>query len=180
MQCADAGHDRVRRDAGCGMKRPKFITRKIRLDTQARVELFVAAVRSAPVDPDKPLEGLVREEVKVRGLDQNALMWSGPLKDISEQAWVKDENGVPRRYSDKCWHEVFKERYLPEDDDPRLEELAKEGYRKWEPAPGGGRKLVGSTTELTVKGFSEYLEQVYAQGASLGVLFHANPREMAA
>jgi hypothetical protein len=32
--------------------------------------------------------------------------------------------------------------------------------------------LVGSTTDLTVYGFSQYLEQVTAHGASLGVQFH--------
>lgn len=35
------------------------------------------------------------------------------------------------------------------------------------------RVLAGSTKNLTVKGFSEYLEQIYAFGAEQGVEFHA-------
>ena len=41
----------------------------------------------------------------------------------------------------------------------------------------GGQHLVGSTTQLTVRGFSDFLEQVFAFGSSLGVQFSANPNE---
>jgi len=161
--------------------RPKFATRTIRLDTPARVELFVAAVRSAPVDPDKPLEGLIREEQKVRKQTQNEAMWAGPLKDIAEQAWVKDEEtGRSRLYSAPAWHEYFKEKYLPEDDDPDLETLVKEGYRKWDITPAGKRVLIGSTTQLLVRGMALYMQQVEAEGASMGVMFHAAPMRNAA
>lgn len=121
-----------------------------------------------PIDPVKPLELIVREEQKIRGLDANALMWVGPLKDIAEQGWVDG-----RQYSDKVWHEYFKQEYLPEDNDPEIAELAKEGYRKWDTTPKGNRILVGSTTDLLRKGFSRYLQQVEAHGAQMGVQFHA-------
>jgi len=103
--------------------------------------------------------------VKARKPDQNALMWVGPLKDIAEQAWV---NG--RQFSDEVWHHHFKTLYLPEVFDA---ELCKEGYRKWDWSPSGAKVLVGSTTELTVRGFAQYLEQVYAEGAGMGVEFQA-------
>lgn len=124
----------------------------------------IAAIQNAPIDPAKPIEVVVREEQKVRKLDQNALMWVGPLRDIAEQAYV---NG--RTYSAEVWHEAMKEQFLPEEPDP---ELTKDGYQKWDFTPSGRRILVGSTTRLTVKGFAQYLEQVYAFGANLGVQFH--------
>lgn len=152
--------------------RHKFTERKIRLVGETQVKTVLALVPNLPIDPDHPLEVVVREEVKPRKPDQNALMWVGPLKDIEQQAWVEG-----RQFSDVVWHEHFKEMYLPEEFDP---ELTKEGYRKWDYTPAGKRVLVGSTTDLTVKGFALYLEQIYAFGASLGVMFSANPRERAA
>ncbi|MBB3213444.1 hypothetical protein FHW67_002736 [Herbaspirillum sp. Sphag1AN] len=154
--------------------RQKFTERKIRLVGEQQKAAAIALLENIPLDPEKPLEAVFREEVKVRKLDQNALMWVGPLKDIEQQAWA---NG--RQYSAIVWHEYFKELFLPEEFDT---ELTKEGYRKYDFTPDGVRVLVGSTTELTIKGFSQYLEQVHAFGANLGVLFHANPndRRMAA
>lgn len=154
------------------MSRPKFITRKVMLRTAAERERAIAVVQNAPLDADKPLEFLVREEEKARKPDQNALMWAGPLKDIETQAWV---NG--RQFSDVVWHEHFKKLYLPEEFDA---ELCKEGYRKWDYTPAGDKVLVGSTTQLTVRGFAQYLEQVYADGAGMGVEFHVRDDRRAA
>jgi len=118
-----------------------------------------------PLDDENPLEVVIREQVKPRKLSQNALMWVGPLADISEQAWV---NG--RRFTAEVWNDHFKREYLPEEYDP---ELCLEGYRKWDYTPRGDRALVGSTTMLTVKGMAQYLTQVEAAGAELGVEFRA-------
>lgn len=132
-------------------------------------ESALAAIRNAPLDADKPLEFLLREEVKARKPDQNALMWAGPLRDIAEQGYVEG-----RTFSADVWHEHFKREFLPEEYDP---ELCKEGYRKWDYTPKGERVLVGSTTQLTVRGMAMYITQVEAYGASeLGVRFHASPR----
>lgn len=150
--------------------RPKFEQRKFRLVGELQLRTVMALLPNLPLDAAKPLEIVIREEVKARKLDQNALMWAGPLKDIAEQAWVEG-----RQFSDLVWHEHFKKLYLPEQFDA---ELCKEGYRKWDFTPAGDKVLVGSTTDLTVKGFAEYLEQVYADGANMGVEFHANPNEM--
>ena len=151
------------------MSRQKFDTRTILLRAPMQRDALLALVANLPLDADKPLQVVVREEVKARKPDQNALMWSGPLKDIAQQAWV-----LGRQYSDVVWHEHFKTLFLPDDFDP---ELCKEGYRKLDVTPTGKQVLVGSTTELTVKGFALYLEQVYAEGANMGVEFSANPKE---
>lgn len=156
-----------------GGAREKFPTRKILLRSETQRATALAALANAPLDPDRPIEFLLREEVKSRKPDQNAAMWAGPLKDIEEQAYVHG-----RTYSRQVWHEYFKEKFLPEHFDP---ELCKEGYRKWDAMPDGRFILVGSTTQLTVKGFRDYLRQVEAYAATeLGVVFTASPREMAA
>lgn len=154
------------------MNRDTFPTRRILLRTEMQRQAAHAMINSMPLDDSKPLEIIGREEAKARKLDQNALMWVGPLADIAQQAYHQG-----RTYSAEIWHELFKVMYLPEDDGPETHLLAKEGYRKWDYLPNGDRICVGSTTKLTVTGFSRYLEQVQAHGASMGVIFHANPRE---
>lgn len=147
------------------LTRQPFAVRKLLLRGAEQVERAIALLRSVPIDPAKPLEVVVREEVKARKLDQNALMWAGPLKDIAEQAWVDQ-----RQHSELIWHEHFKREFLPDEYDPEL--CKDESYRKWAEGIDGEPVLVGSTTDLTVKGFAQYLEQVYAFGANLGVEFH--------
>jgi hypothetical protein len=149
--------------------RQPFAQRKIRLIGPEQVERAVAAIRNAPVDHIKPLEFLIREEVKVRKLSQNALMWAGPMKDIAEQVWVEG-----RQYSDEVWHQHFKQLFLPEEYYPEL--CRSEDYRKWEFGPGGDPVIVGSTTDLTIKGFAQYLDQIHAFGANHGVEFHEPPQ----
>lgn len=151
-------------------KRDKFQTRRIVLRGQQQLQAALALLPNLPLDADKPLELVVREEVKSRKPDQNALMWAGPLADIAEQAWVEG-----RQFSAEVWHHHFKESFLPEEYDPEL--CKDEKYRKWDFTPAGERVLVGSTTDLTVKGFAQYLEQIYAYGANLGVIFRASPNE---
>ena len=152
--------------------RPPFKTRTFRLVGFEQINALAALVRNLPTDPDKPLEVIIREEKRARKLDQNALMWAGPLRDIAEQAWVHG-----KQFSAEIWHEHIKREALPDETDPFSfhADHVKDGYRKWDFTPKGQRVLVGSTTQLTVKGFAHYLEQVYACGASLGVQFGARP-----
>lgn len=150
------------------MRQP-FKPRPFLLRDERVRDTLVAAVRNLPLDTMYPLEVVIREPVKGRKLSQNAAMWAGALRDISEQAWVQG-----RRHSAEVWAEFFKRELLPEDFNP---EMCKEGYQKWDVDPGGDRILVGSTTQLTVKGFSEYLTAIEAYGAGLGVLFTASPNE---
>lgn len=144
----------------------KFITRNIILLDDDRRNIAIAAVTNAPAG----IECVLREPVKARKLDQNALYWSGPLKNIADQAWL-----CGQKYADIVWHEHLKREFLPDEDEPDLALLVKspETYRKWAAMPNGVGVCIGSTTELTVKGFSLYLEQVHAFGASLGVMFSA-------
>jgi len=152
-------------------KRDKYPTRTIYLAGQHQREMAERILAGAPLDSDRPLEFVLREKVKIRKLDQNALMHAGPLKDIAEQAYIGG-----RTYSADVWHRYFKGEFLPEEFDERY---TKENYRKWDITPSGERILAGSTTQLTVAGFSIYLEKLMAYGANLGVMYHANPREYA-
>lgn len=144
--------------------RQKFTTRQFLLRDDRVRENLLNVVRNLPLDSAFPLEVVIREQIKGRKPDQNALYWSGPLADIAEQAWVEG-----KQHSAEVWHQYFRRELLPDDFDP---EQCKEGYQKWVIDPAGERIMVGSTTQLTVKGFSNYLEAVYAFGAALGVQFH--------
>lgn len=150
------------------MSRPKYQTRHIMLVGEMQKSTAKILIDNAPMDAVHPIEFVIREAVKPRKADQNALYWSGPLADIANQAWVQG-----RTFSAETWHEHFKREFLPES---HIEGMTKEGYQKWDIAPSGERVLIGSTTDLTVRGFSEYLEQIYAYGASLGVKFHTVDR----
>lgn len=148
--------------------RDKYPTRSILLVGDMQKETAKLLIDHAPTDRINPVEFVLREPVKARKQSQNDLMWAGPLADIAEQAYVGG-----RTYSAEVWHEYFKEQYLPEEYDP---ENCKDGYVKWAIRPDGQRSLVGSTTQLTIKGFAQYLTQIEAHGASLGVMFRARER----
>lgn len=149
--------------------RSKYATRQFLLrDDRVRGNLL-NVVRNLPLDSAFPLEVVIREQIKGRRPDANARMWAGPLRDIAEQAWIEG-----RQHSAEVWHAYFKRELLPEEFD---HERCKEGYVKWTYDPGGERVLVGSSTQLTVKGFAEYLTAIEAFGASLGVMFSASPNE---
>lgn len=142
----------------------RYQTRSIILNDEADWGRALRMLQNAPTG----IEIVAREPVRARKPDQNSLYWAGPLKDIAAQVWIEG-----RAYSDVVWHEHLKGQYLPEADDPDLAELVRkpETWRKWDETPGGRRVLAGSTTDLTVKGFARYLEQVYAFGAEHGVRF---------
>ena len=143
--------------------RTEYLTKTIRLIGKLQIDTAINAIQNAPIDSDKPLEVIIREEQKGRSLSANALMWAGPLNDIASQAWVHG-----KQYSALIWHEYFKEKFLP--DFPDFTQV-KEGYRKYEETPDGKRILIGSTQKLTKHGFSLYMEQIYAYGSELGVRF---------
>lgn len=155
--------------------RKPILTRNILLISADKAQSAIRLISNMPIDQDKPIEVVIREQVKARKPDQNALMWAGPLRDIEEQAWVDG-----RQYSAEVWHEHFKRKFLPEEDSIDLHELVKDPstWQKWAYTPGGERVCIGSTKDLTVKGFSTYLEQMHSAGAEMGVMFHANPKEV--
>ena len=145
--------------------RPTMQPRKFILRDEKVRDSLLALVRNLPIDPLRPVEVVAREEVKARKPDQNAALWAGPLRDISEQAWLDG-----RQYSPEVWAQYFKRQLLPESFDP---ELTMENYAKWAIDPAGDRVLIGSTTQLTIKGHAQYREAIEAFGASLGVRFGA-------
>jgi len=49
---------------------------------------------------------------------------------------------------------------------------SKSDYQKWAYDPSGDRVLIGSSTQLTVRGFSAYIEAIMAFAANMGVEFH--------
>ena len=153
------------------MKRARFPTRKILVVSPAQLGTAIAVLKTVPVDAANQIEIRIGEQIKSRNKDQNALMWAGPLRDIASQAYVNGQT-----YSADVWHEHFKREFLPEEGEP---ELTKEGYQKWRYLPSGERILKASTGDLTTKGFSLYLEQIYAYGASLGVQFGISERMFA-
>lgn len=144
--------------------RERFDKRTIYLRAEQQRETLLALVRNLPLDADKPLQVTIEEHRPARKLDQNALMWAGPLKDISGQAYLEG-----RRYTAEVWHEFLKREFLPDEFDP---EQCRGGYTKWAVDPSGSRVLIGSTTQLTVRGMAIYIQQVEAFGANLGVQFH--------
>lgn len=144
-------------------EREKYPKRTIRVVGQQQKDTAKQLIDSLPIDSENPICITISEEVKIRKLDQNSLMWVGPLKDIARQAYVSG-----KCYSEAVWHEYLKREFLPNEYD---EELTKEGYVKWVTDPAGFPLLVGSTTQLTVKGFAQYLTQIEAYGAGLGVEF---------
>jgi len=147
------------------VKREKYPSQRILLRSARQKEFACIKIQNAPEDDERPLEVLIREQNPKRTLDQNALMWAGPLTDIQNQIYLEG-----RTFSAEIWHEQFKEWFLPDEFD---EELCRPGYEKYIYLPDGSRKLSpnASTTLLTKKGFSEYLEQIYAYGADNGVMF---------
>lgn len=113
----------------------------------------------------KILEVKVYVYRKTRTIEQNKYMWR-QLKTIADQVYIDG-----RKFSEQVWHISMKHKFLPEDDGPN--EMCKEGYTKWGfDLFTGERFLVGSTTQLTTAGFTEYMHQVEAFAAGdLGVQF---------
>lgn len=115
---------------------------------------------------DGTMEAVFRKVTKARTPDQSAAMWAGPLRDIAEQGWVQG-----KQFPADTWHEFFKREYLPEGDEEDFDRLVKQGYRKWDYTPKGDRVLVGSTTQLTMRGMAQYMTKLEAFGGNIGVRF---------
>lgn len=124
------------------------------------MELVVSLVSNLPTDPDRPLEVLIREQVKQRGIDQNGLYWRR-LADIAEQAYFEG-----KRYSKDVWHIYLCKEEMPEEIVTRDGEIRS----KWVELPDGSLTVI-STTQLSKASFAEYTTIVEAFGAGLGVRF---------
>ena len=131
------------------------------------LENFISKVKA--LDLSQGYVASVTLKKQTRSLAQNNLLWA-VLTQISNQLEL-----AGKKYSPEAWHEYFKQLFMPELTDD-LEELVKnhETYQKWDYLPNGDRILKASTTDLTTKGFSEYIEQIYAFASIEGVMFENN------
>ncbi len=136
----------------------------IRSDQQK--EVLASKIANLPVDEDHPIQVVISEETKKRGLDQNGLMWKR-ITEISEQGWINK-----RQYNKDCWHKYLKDNEMPEEVELKDGTISS----KWIEQIDGSREVI-STTELSARCFSSYITIIEAFGAGLGVLFSANPRE---
>ena len=129
-------------------------------------DIAIAILQKIPLDNDRPIEVVFREEVRQRGLDANGYYFMR-LGEIADQAWLHD-----RQYSKDVWHDYCKKYLMPEMVTTKDGEI----ISKWVESPDGSMVVI-STTQLDRKCFSEYTEICEAFGANLGVMFSANPNE---
>jgi hypothetical protein len=139
-----------------------------KIDSPKSKDYMLLQLQALSLEPVMCVE--VKPFQKIRTGDQNRLMWASLMGDFAEQAFVEG-----RLWSQAVWHEMLKTHFLPEQATPGITTA---DYKKWLEMPDGSLKMVGSTTKLTTKGMSDYLEQCYAYGCDLGVMFTANPRGM--
>ena len=109
----------------------------------------------AAVDAGTPLGCHVAPYRKTRSQEANALMWVW-LGQLAADAWV-----AGRQYSAETWHEHAKRENLPETN--------QRGDHKWEEMPDGSRRCVMSTTRLTDREMSDYMDKLGVLAASVGV-----------
>lgn len=162
------------------MKRPKVEFSPVYLRSKAQVDYLLKVIPNLPLDPERPVEVVIREQVKKRKLTLNAAMWAGPLADIARLAWHNR-----RQYTAEEWHEGFKALFLPDPNEPDFDPshvVNPETYAKWSINPlTGNRMCIGSTTQLTDAGMRVYLVRMEAFAAEqFGVEFspridHAEP-----
>lgn len=136
---------------------------KFRLVNNSVLSNCKSYLDSLPLDGSQ--EVVVRPYARKRRDEANNLYWVR-LTEISQQAWIRG-----KQYSPEVLAEYMKAQFLPEE---YQEGITLDGYEKYAILPDGSRSVIGSTTKLTTKGFSDYLTQVEAFGAELGVHFSAN------
>ena len=147
-------------------KRTKFEQRSIVLVSDLQVNTAINLINNLPLDPDRPLEILIRERPKVRGLDQNGLYWKR-LGEIADQGWFKQ-----KQFSADLWHEYCKIHIMAEEITTKDGEVRS----KWIELPDGTTTVI-STTKLEKLCFAQYTTEVEAFGAGLGVHFSARQHE---
>jgi len=110
------------------------------------------------IDLDKRVRITVEEAEEDRSVQQNAYYWGPCLTEISEQA-VKDGS----KWSTDAWHEAFKRVFLGYE----VKKVKVAGRKR----PTVIRRL-RSTTGLSVRAMSKYLDEIQAHAASeMGVRF---------
>jgi hypothetical protein len=140
-----------------------FPKRTFFLREERNRDTLLGLIKNLPLCGDKPMQVTVEPYKRPRKLDQNALLWK-LLTEISEQLFIEG-----RQYAPETLHHYFKVQFLPEEFN---DEECLADYRKWAYDPSGERVLIGSSTQLTVRGFSGYIEAITAFAANMGVEFH--------
>ena len=143
--------------------RQKFPTRQILLRSDTQLAIVMALLPNLPLDEQEPLEVIIREPVKARGLDQNGYYFMR-IGELAGQAWIDG-----KQFSKDAWHEYAKKNIMPEEITTKDGEVRS----KWEPTPDGDMSVI-STTRLERGCFADYTNAVEAFGASLGVMFSAD------
>lgn len=137
-----------------------MILRSLILRSEEIRETAAKAVLNLPIDAEHPKEVVFMEHKAKRSTEANSRYWA-MLGEVSQQAWIQG-----RQYPVEVIHEYAKRYMLPD-------ECAK-GVPKWITLPNGDRALGMSTTDLNTAEFSEYMTQVEAWAAGIGVLFSAD------
>jgi len=148
------------------LTRQKFEPLRLELRGPDQVERAIAVLKNAPLDDLKPLECLIQEPSRKRGLDANGYYWLR-LGEIAKAAWLDG-----RQYNSDCWHEYAKRNIMPD------VVVTKDGEvrSKWVELPDGTLAVI-STTELEKGFFAKYTTMCEAFGANLGVEYSADPRQ---
>jgi len=142
--------------------RDKFETRTIYLRGKQQEETLLQLIPALPLDEEKPLQVIIREAVDERSLAQNKLMWA-MINDVSDQVWLNR-----RKYLPDVWNIYFKQLFLP---DYPEEGITRVNYCKWGKGMEGEQVLIGSTTDLTIKGMTKYLDEINRYASEYGVVF---------
>lgn len=112
----------------------------------------------ATIENGRPVRIVAQEHEEDRTLQQNRYYWGAVLREISEQAQI-----CGQRWTVDAWHELFKRQFLGY----RIEKAIVAGRKR----PVIYRKLK-STTDLGVRAFGKYLDEIQAFAATdLGVEF---------
>jgi len=104
--------------------------------------------------PDCGVSVSWQDEDSKRTAQQNRLLWVGAYRPIADYMTRHSGNII----TSEMVHLVAKDRFL----DPVVVE-----YK------GKSKSYVGSTTQLGKKAWSDYIEQVWAWGADMGVYFES-------
>lgn len=134
--------------------------RSLILRSEAIRATAAAAILNLPIDEAHPWQVTMTIYRRQRGNPANSLYWCR-LAEIASQAWI-----AGKQFDADTLHIFCKQSFLPD-------QCAK-GIDKWTLLPNGDRALRMSTTSLNTSEFAEYLEQVTAWGAGLGVHFSAD------
>ncbi len=136
----------------------------IKIDSEAAKKRAHGVLDDLAIDGKHCVE--FKPYVKKRSNGQNSFQWVALLGDISMQGIIDG-----KQFSAAVWHEFLKEKLLPEQYE---EGITLKSYAKWQEMPDGTLRMIGSTTKLTTKGFSQYVEKCYAWGTTeLGIRFTA-------